>query len=106
MGKTAVVLLCLLLPAPVPDSDLEAPFRLEAGGKPIDVLGGHAAPALADLDGDGVRDLLVGQFLGEGKNPFETPMRLYRNGGTEKAPRFGAAATIEGGGVPASVPTG
>lgn len=106
MRPTAVALLCLLLPAPAPDSDLEPPVRLEADGKPIDVLGGHASPALADLDGDGVQDLLVGQFLGEGKNPFEAPMRVFRNAGSEKAPRFGASTLIDGGGGPARVPTG
>src|SRR5688572_13253182 len=41
-----------------PAQELEAPVRLEAGGKPID-LGklaapfGHAGPALGDVDGDG-----------------------------------------------------
>lgn len=41
----------------------EAPQKLQAGGKAIEVeQPGYAAPSLADLDGDGVPDLLVGQF--------------------------------------------
>jgi len=58
--------------------ELEAPVRLESNGQPIDVSGGHAAPAVADVDGDGVPDLLVGQFIGEGKDLFRAPVRVYR----------------------------
>lgn len=82
-------------------------MRLEADGKPIDVFGGHAAPALADLDGDGVRDLLVGQFLGEGTSTLcEATMRSYRNAGTDKAPRFEGFQYMSGGDTRAWVPTG
>lgn len=39
------------------------PVRLKAGGVPIRVeVPGYAAPCLADVDGDGIPDLLVGQF--------------------------------------------
>ncbi|SVD51510.1 uncharacterized protein METZ01_LOCUS404364, partial [marine metagenome] len=37
------------------------PVRIEANGKPIDVTTGHAAPYVYDFDGDGTRDLLVGE---------------------------------------------
>jgi hypothetical protein len=41
------------------------PVRLKAGGVPIQVEApGYAAPCLADLDGKGKMDLLVGQFNG------------------------------------------
>ena len=46
--------------------ELAPPVRLEAGGKVIDMGKeiAHAGPALFDLDGDGKRDLLVGNFKG------------------------------------------
>jgi hypothetical protein len=41
------------------------PVRLQAGGAPMRVEPpGYAAPCLADLDGKGKMDLLVGQFNG------------------------------------------
>lgn len=80
-------------------SDLAAPVRLAAGGQPIDVDIGHAAPWVADFDGDGVRDLLVGQF-GSGK------LRIYRNRGSAKAPEFSTFAWFQAGGADARVPSG
>lgn len=70
----------------------EKPFRIQADGKPIDVDIGHAAPYLHDFDGDGVRDLLVGQFGAQGR------LRIYRNTGTDKAPVFGASVWFMAGG--------
>lgn len=69
-------------------------MRIESGGKPIDVLGGHAAPAVGDVDGDGARDLLVGQFIGEGRDLFNAPVRVY------KGPRFESFAYLPGVWVP------
>jgi hypothetical protein len=79
--------------------ELAAPVRLLADGAPIDTDVGHAAPYLYDWDKDGVRDLLVGQF-GEGK------LRIYRNTGTEKEPRYGELTWFETGGAVVKVPTG
>ncbi len=88
--------------APLPAlaaSELAAPFRVEADGKPIDTDTGHAAPFMVDFDGDGVRDLLVGQFSG-GK------LRIYRNLGSNAQPKFGAFAWFNAGGQEATVPFG
>lgn len=79
--------------------ELAAPVRIEAGGEPINVDIGHAAPHYADFDGDKVLDLLVGQF-GEGK------LRVYRNLGTDAEPKFGEFAWFEAGGELGTVPSG
>ena len=90
-----------LLSSPAPDStgELLKPFRVLADGAPIDVEVGHAAPLVADLDGDGKADLLVGQF-GGGK------LRIYRNQGSNSDPRFGEFAWFKAGGVDGKVPSG
>lgn len=89
----------LLAGPPAAVAALAPPFRVTAGGAPIDVEIGHAAPLMVDFDGDGLRDLLVGQF-GNGK------LRLYRNRGTEKAPEFATFAWFQAGGADARVPSG
>jgi len=75
------------------------PVALEAGGETIDVEVGHAAPWAADVDGDGVRDLLVGQF-GGGKVLF------FRNAGTNAKPKLEKGVFVKGGPKEAAVPYG
>jgi hypothetical protein len=77
----------------------EPPVRLAAAGELIHVDTGHAAPFVHDLDGDGVRDLLVGQF-GKGR------LRVYRNRGTNQQPEYEASRWLLAGGSIASVPVG
>jgi hypothetical protein len=89
----------LVLAAAATAQQLAAPFRVLADGKPIDVDGGHAAPFFADVDGDGLRDLLVGQF-------FKGRCRVYKNIGSKEQPRFGAWAYLDAGGAPAAVDAG
>jgi hypothetical protein len=82
-----------------PSRELMPPVRLEAAGKPIDTAVGHAAPFVGDFDGDGVRDLLVGQF-GDGI------LWVYRNEGTNAAPKLAAGVQFKGGKADGRVPTG
>src|SRR5918911_2470934 len=77
-----------LAPAAGPAGELEAPVRLHAAGKPIDTAVGHAAPFVGDFDGDGVKDLLVGQF-GDGI------LWVYRNEGTNDRPRLAAGVKFK-----------
>ena len=79
--------------------ELKPPVRLEAAGKPIDTEIGHAAPFVGDFDGDGVNDLLVGQF-GDGL------LWIYRNEGTNEAPKLAAGVKFKDGAEDGRVPTG
>jgi hypothetical protein len=79
--------------------ELAPPFLVEAGGSVIDVAGGNSAPFLHDLDGDGLLDLLVGQFEG-GR------VRAYRNVGRRGAPRFAESEFLRAGEGELRVPYG
>jgi hypothetical protein len=76
------------------------PVPILAGGRPLDVeREGHAAPFAGDLDGDGKLALLVGEY-------FEGRLRIYRNAGTRRRPRFDSWTWFEAGGKPGRVPEG
>jgi hypothetical protein len=62
------------------------PRRLEAAGKPIKIESGDAAPVVADWDGDGKLDLVVGAEDGS--------VVWFRNVGTAKEPRLEAARPL------------
>lgn len=62
------------------------PQRLSAAGNEIVVGHGDSGPAVADWDGDGLHDLLVG--AGDGS------ISLYRNVGSIIEPELAAAATL------------
>ena len=95
MAQTLVAVLMGLasVQAATLGDDLAAPVRLEAAGQAIDTQTGHAAPFVCDFDGDGVQDLLVGQF-GNGE------LTIYRNEGTNAQPKLAAGVKFTGGTVP------
>jgi len=74
------------------------PMRLSAADGVIDSGPslGHSGPWVEDVDGDGIRDLVVGDFSGL--------FRLYHNQGTDQEPRYANAVNLQAGGVDAQVP--
>ncbi|MBM4016219.1 MAG: hypothetical protein FJ293_14815 [Planctomycetes bacterium] len=85
------------LAAAVGDGVLAPPVRLAAGETWIDTGEeiAHAGPSFHDLDGDGRRDLLVGNFAGT--------LAHYRNVGTAAAPKFEAKGFLAAEGAPIKI---
>ena len=76
-------------------AEFARPVLLRGGGQAIRVESpGYAAPCWADIDGDGKKDLLVGQFSG-GK------IRVYKNLGNNK---LASATWLKADGKVAVVP--
>jgi hypothetical protein len=101
MLKTFIIILAGLISTQtsVLSPELEQPVRLEAAGKPIDTEIGHAAPLVCDFDGDGIQDLLVGQF-GDGQ------LWIYHNEGTNAKPKLAAGVKFKEGHEDGRVPSG
>ena len=76
-------------------ADFATPVRLKGGDTAVRVESpGYACPTWADVDGDGKKDLIVGQFA-QGK------MRVFKNlGGT----KFAAGEWLKAEGKVAEVP--
>ncbi len=80
-------------------TQFEPPFRVRSGSECISVDTGHAAPLFTDFDGDGLVDLLTGQY-GGGK------LRIYRNVGDAKSPRFDGFTWFKSGEQEGWIPAG
>jgi len=91
---TTTLFVPLLLATPQ-GPQFEAPVRMRAGDSPIQVEApGYAAPCWQDADGDGVPDLVVGQFH-DGK------IAIYKNLGAGK---LAARSWLQAEGAVAEVP--
>lgn len=94
-----LALFALAPPEKATTDELLPPVQLQAAGKPIDTAIGHAAPFVGDFDSDGVNDLLVGQF-GEGQ------LSIYRNLGSNAAPKLAAGIKFKDGKKAGRIPSG
>lgn len=81
------------------DYKFNEPSKVLGGDKPIEVESpGYAAPSLADIDNDGVLDMLVGQF----KNGKIT---VYKGSkGEDGRLGFGAGEVLKAGGEDVVIP--
>ena len=73
-------------------------YELTCAGTIIDV-GYYAAPCVVDWDGDGLKDLVLGQFSSGN-------IRFYKNEGTNASPVFNSYSMIQADGSPITLPYG
>ena len=93
---SAVILMCGFAMATAPQFGSFS--WIEANGSRIDV-GWFGAPCVKDWDGDGLKDLVLGQFT-SGKILF------YANSDSNDSPVFTTSSFIQSDGTDISVPSG
>ncbi len=73
-------------------------YYQECAGTVIDV-GYYGAPCIADWDGDGNKDMILGIFTGGN-------IRFYGNENANDSPVFNSYSTLKADGVTISLPSG
>lgn len=73
----------------------KAGVKIMVSDKPIAYHVGHLVPAVADWNGDGKKDLIVGHFTGNDGN-----MKLFINTGTDAEPVFQREQALKADGKP------
>lgn len=98
-SRILLALVSFFLSANFAHADFENGIRLKADGQIIDTDMGHLVPWVTDWNGDGKKDLIVGQF-DRGK------IRLYLNRGTDRAPVLTDGGFLKAGGKEIHLPAG
>ncbi len=98
MRAAAIAVMTLVALAAASAPEFGAYTWLYANGSRIDV-GYYGAPCVADWDGDGLKDLVLGQFT-------SGQIRFYRNSDSNDSPVLTTYSLIESSGTPISVPSG
>ena len=92
--KVATIILVWLIPV-AGWGELSEPIQVIEDDVP------HAAPIIRDVDGDGVRDLIVGLYRDD---PYTgARVQLFRNVGTNASPKYEQPVWLQAGGRDASV---
>ena len=89
------IVFLLLLSVTAAFADLpsfSSPFFVQANGTDLIVSASIPDPCVVDWDGDGLKDLVIGQFS-TGK------IRFYPNSGTNENPVFTTYTFIQAGGI-------
>lgn len=66
----------------------ESPFQVHSEGTPITIPRGYTFPSCLDLDKDGLKDLILGEY-GKGGELY-----FYKNIGSKTTPEYGKAQNL------------
>ncbi len=100
-GLLIVLTLCFSIAySPIDANDwFEVPVQLKANGVVIDTGAswGHCGPTMSDIDGDGLNDLVVGDFSGK--------FQFFKNTDSNESPKFAEGKFLtDTNGNPLTVP--
>lgn len=97
--KTVFLFLLLAASGLAYTPDYLSPMMVMDGSNPITLSIGHANPLVTDWNGDGLKDLIVGQYSG-GK------LRYYQNSDSNDSPVFSGYVFMQADGSDISVSSG
>ena len=98
--KTFAFVLLFMVSLAISDTpDYQTPFRVYANVFPITLSIGHANPLITDWNGDGLKDLIVGQYSG-------AKLRYYQNSDSNDSPMFGDFSYMQADGTDISLSSG
>ena len=94
-----ILVLSICLSAAAATPDYLPPFNVMANGAQIQLSIGHANPLITDWNGDGLKDLILGQYS-SGK------LRYYENNDSNDSPMFSNYTFMQADGADISLTSG